>query len=102
MSLLFLLVGLVAADYYPAFSPMGMTRRSLYTSDSECASQVAACNADPDCVTCFNEFESKGESGTCSEGAGTCDDAQAFYCCTLADEDEDCENDFAFGEYLGG
>lgn len=103
MAFLFLLVGLVAADDVRLANEegeMGTMRRALTTSASECAAEVLACNSDPSCTTCLTEYLSK------IEGCGwvddiPCEDAQDAVCCALADEEENCENDTTFGNYLG-
>lgn len=103
MALLFLLVGLVAADDVRLANEeggMGMMRRALTTSASECAAEYSACSSDTSCITCVTEFLSEEEG--CGFVFGIpCEDAQDAACCALADEEEDCETDTNFGNYLG-
>ncbi|CAN0082572.1 unnamed protein product, partial [Ectocarpus fasciculatus] len=98
-------VGLVAAGDVRLVNEeggMGTTmRRALTTSTSasECAAELSACNSDTSCITCFTEYASKEEE--CGLVAGTlCVDAQDFVCCALADEEENCETDTTFGNFL--
>ncbi|CAN0046722.1 unnamed protein product [Ectocarpus sp. 6 AP-2014] len=101
MALLFLLVGLVAADDVRLANEeggMGTTmRRALTTSASECAAEASACSSDTSCATCLIEFASKEE---CFTDLSLCEDVQDAVCCTLADEEENCETDTTFGNYL--
>lgn len=99
LAFVLLLAGLVAAEAIPEERGLGIMSRALATSDTECAFELAECNADTSCVACLDEYVIKRE--TCDDGEGTCDDAQAFFCCTIADEDENCENDTAFSNYIG-
>ncbi|CBJ33870.1 expressed unknown protein [Ectocarpus siliculosus] len=102
MALLFLLVGLVAADDVRLANEeggMGTTmRRALTTSTSECAAELSACSSDTSCTTCVTEFLSKEEE--CSTEVSLCEDVQDAVCCTLADEEENCETDTTFGNFL--
>lgn len=100
--LLFLLVGLAAAQTQPEETAGGMgvlLSRALATSDSECAAEIEECGLDASCVACLGEYTTKAD--TCDKGDGTCDDAQSFFCCTIEDEDEGCENDTAFSNFIG-
>ncbi|CAN0262687.1 unnamed protein product [Ectocarpus sp. 4 AP-2014] len=101
MALLFLLVGLVAADDVRLANEeggMGTMRRAFTTSTSECASELSTCASDASCTTCLTEYLSK-EDGCGVEGS-SCDDGQDAVCCALADEEENCEDDTAFGNFL--
>ncbi|CAM9321440.1 unnamed protein product [Ectocarpus sp. 8 AP-2014] len=101
MALLFLLVGLVAADDVRLANEeggMGTMRRALTTSASECAAELSACTSDTSCFTCFTEYSSKEEE--CGLVGSACEDAQDAVCCALADEEEDCETDTTFGNFL--
>lgn len=103
MALLFLLVGLVAADDVRLANEeeggMGTMRRALTTSASECAAEFSACTLDASCTTCSNVYVSKAEECGLVEGS-PCEDAQDAVCCALADEEENCETDTTFGNFL--
>ncbi|CAB1102519.1 unnamed protein product [Ectocarpus sp. CCAP 1310/34] len=101
MALLFLLVGLVAADDVRLANEeggMGTMRRALTTSTSACDAEASACISDNSCATCVYEFLSKTDE--CGTEDSLCEDVQDAVCCTLADEEENCETDTTFGNYL--
>lgn len=96
-ALLFLPVGFVVAD--TTYNREAISR-SLVTSDTACASELDACNADASCVECFNVFVDNIDA--CQNSLSlSCDDVQDDYCCALAAEDEDCENSLTFGNFIG-
>lgn len=102
MALLFLLVGLVAGDDVRLANEeggMGTMRRALTTSASECAAELSACNLDTSCTTCLTEYSSKEEG--CGLEGSPCEDGQDAVCCALADEEENCETDTTFANFLG-
>lgn len=94
--LLFLPVGFVATD--TTYNRAAISR-SLATSDTACASELDACNADDSCIECFNVFADSIDACQSSLSL-SCDDVQDDYCCALAAEDEDCENSFTFGSLI--
>lgn len=98
-----LLTGLVAADAHLASmdTSMSMMARGLVTSDSDClTSAQAACEADEECTRCA--FELSLHSDTCDPGDGaSCSEVQGALCCTLAEEDRNCENNDLFDDVIG-
>jgi len=103
VALLALLAGLVAAtpqlESKPAIpTKRRMMDRSLQTESSVCPTELATCNLDQSCLDCFEHFASQYDA--CFEEF--CDDAQTEFCCALAGEEENCANDVAFANYIGG
>lgn len=104
MALFLALTGLIAADATLESVATGgplLMRRSLATDD-ECASEIAACEADTSCLACNTAFFAKYDECTSGSFSIPCEEFQGDFCCALADENEDCENDSAFTNVIGG
>lgn len=103
MALLFLLVGLVAADTQlgRADIPKGTMRRALTTSDTECSTELAACGADASCIACLEALQLQASACDLDDVLIPCEEIQGRFCCALEEEDENCEADAAFLAYVG-
>lgn len=104
MALLFLLLGLAAADAHLASDgiPAGMMRRVLTTTASspECWAELMGCYDDTSCLACFEEYVEA--AGGCNvDTASTCGAAQEVVCCGLAEQNQGCEKYDLFGDWIG-
>ncbi|CAM9832560.1 unnamed protein product [Scytosiphon promiscuus] len=106
VALCFLLWGhvKVAADKQLANaddSDSGFMRRILTTTTSDviCQTEDAACADDTSCVTCYSVFVDAAEECDTDDDAD-CSEAQQAFCCTLEDEDENCEGDAKFNDFI--
>ncbi|CBJ34199.1 hypothetical protein Esi_1409_0001 [Ectocarpus siliculosus] len=69
---------------------------SMTTSETECATEVEACNDDTECVDCFTSYAALVEGCLVSAGGTTCDDLEGAVCCAV----DGCEDNDGLSDLL--
>ncbi|CAN0331713.1 unnamed protein product [Ectocarpus sp. 6 AP-2014] len=69
---------------------------SMTTSETECATEVEACNDDTECVDCVTSYTALEEGCLESAGGTTCDDLEGAVCCAV----DGCEDNVALHDLL--
>lgn len=104
LTLLSLVPGLPEADGHLASADtpaLGMMRRALTSSDV-CQAELYACQTDSSCYTCVEVFlDAEDRCNYDTYEPDNCGEARDIFCCSVAEEDRDCESDYAFGELIG-
>lgn len=88
-------LGVTAAN----MPPQATMKRALTTaSDDACIHETNDCAAEEACFTCLQVFVATVD-GCAVAGDLSCSEAQETTCCTVAQEEEDCENNDLFGSF---
>ncbi|CAN0057616.1 unnamed protein product [Scytosiphon promiscuus] len=77
----------------PTSESLSTTSNPTTSSETDCPTEVAACGADAECVTCAGSYSDAVDGCFASlTSASTCDDLEAAVCCAA----EGCEDNVAF------
>ncbi|CAN0070118.1 unnamed protein product, partial [Ectocarpus sp. 12 AP-2014] len=72
------------------------TYTSMTTSETDCPTEISACNADSECVTCTQSYVDAVEGCFASATGSTCDDVEDAVCCAV----DGCEDNEALSDLL--
>ncbi|CAM9620263.1 unnamed protein product [Ectocarpus sp. 13 AM-2016] len=69
---------------------------SMTTSETDCPTEISACKADSECVTCTQSYIDAVEGCFASATGSTCDDVEEAVCCAV----DGCEDNEALSDLL--
>ncbi|CBJ31482.1 hypothetical protein Esi_0259_0031 [Ectocarpus siliculosus] len=83
-------------DCSTAISGSDTTTDSTSTTETDCPTEISACNADDECVTCTQSYVDAVEGCFASATGSTCDDVEESVCCAV----DGCEDNEALNDLL--